>query len=178
MALKVICSPGTSSTGHGPTPSGVCASTPASCRLPIPLPGSRSPLRPRCPGILQFSDAKDKHQYPRYEEKDRCHDCRRIRGVFLQNSAHRTQYTYISSQTITVFDDTRECGTASFLAKGTLAAECYKALCMAGFRLLFRIFISRRIIPPLRWRNCKHELTSWRWRTLWFSRVSTLMRWN
>ncbi len=57
---------------------------------------------------------------------------RRIRGVFLQNSAHRTQYTYISSQTITVFDDTRECGTASFLAKGTLAAECYKALCMVA----------------------------------------------
>lgn len=57
---------------------------------------------------------------------------RRIRGVFLQNLAHRTQYTYVSSHIITIFDDMRECGTASFLANGTLATECYKALCMTA----------------------------------------------
>lgn len=57
---------------------------------------------------------------------------RRIRGVFLQISAHRTQYTYISSHIITVCDDTRECGTAGFLANGDQATECYKALCTAA----------------------------------------------
>ena len=55
-----------------------------------------------------------------------------IRGVFLQISAHRTQFTYISSHIITVCDDTRECGTASFLANGEQATECYKALCTAA----------------------------------------------
>lgn len=57
---------------------------------------------------------------------------RRIRGVFLQISAHRTQYTYVSSHIITVFDDTRECGTAGFLANGDRATQCYKALCTAA----------------------------------------------
>lgn len=55
-----------------------------------------------------------------------------IRGVFLQILSHRTQYTYISNHIITVCDDTRECGTASFLADGEQATECYKALCTAA----------------------------------------------
>lgn len=57
---------------------------------------------------------------------------RRIRGVFLQSSAHRTQYTYISGHMVNVFDDARVCGTVGFLANGELAVECYKALCTAA----------------------------------------------